>query len=282
LQFQPWKINGVQLLPPSVLNYMAVDHLSRLIVSLVKDGLDLSAIERSCRSALGQSPFDPGLMGALLLHGYASSLYSPRRIARAAVERTDFMMIMAGGRPDFRAISGFRRRHLKALAGLFVQVLKPAGKAGLVKLGRVALDPSASLGAGGTKIKANASRHKAMSYDRMKKREVELPAEVDRWLAAAEAADAAEDAAHGAARGDEMPEWMADRAKRLARLREANAALEAEAKVAAEEEEARWRVAAEADHEPGAAGPGARCRRHLRACLRAGHSATSPVTRAES
>ena len=129
------------------------------------------------------------MMTALLLHGYASGIYSSRRIAKAAVERADFMMIVAGDPPDFRTISEFRRRHLKALAGLFVQVLKLAEKAGLVKLGHVALD--------GTKIKANASKHKAMSYERMKKREAELEAEVDRWLKAAEAADAEEDKLHG-------------------------------------------------------------------------------------
>ncbi|MGH7186106.1 MAG: transposase, partial [Pseudomonadota bacterium] len=177
---------------------------------------------------LGQPPFDPRMMTALLLHGYASGVYSSRRIARAAQERADFMMIAALDPPDFRTISDFRKRHLKALAGLFVQVLKLAEKAGLVKLGHVALD--------GTKIKANASKHKAMSYARMKQREAELQAEVDRWLAAAEAADAEEDALHGRdKRGDEMPDWVADKAKRLAKIREAKAALEAEAKAAAEE-----------------------------------------------
>jgi transposase len=208
----------------------------------VCETLDLSAIEGSYRSGVGQPPFDPRLMTALLLHGYASGVYSSRRIARASVERADFMMIVAGDPPDFRTISEFRRRHLKALSGLFVQVLRLAEKAGLVKLGHVALD--------GTKIKANASKHKAMSYAYMKRREAELGAEVDRWLAAAEAADASEDAAHGAARGDEMPGWVTDKAKRLAKLREAKAALEAEARAAAEEELARRRAAAEAKPEP--------------------------------
>ena len=120
-------------------------------------------------------------MTALLLNGYASGVYGSRRIAKASRERADFMMIVAGDPPDFRTISEFRRRHLEALAALFVQVLKLAERAGLVKLGHVALD--------GTKIKANASKHKAMSYAHMKKREAELKAEVDRWLEAAEAAD---------------------------------------------------------------------------------------------
>src|ERR1019366_7351137 len=125
--------------------------------------------------------------------------------------------------PDFRTISDFRKRHLRALAALFLQVLKLCEKAGLVKLGHVALD--------GTKIKANASKHKAMSYERMKKREAELQAEVDRMLAAAEAADAQEDETHGKTKtGDEMPNWVADKQKRIEKIREAQAALEAEAK----------------------------------------------------
>ena len=227
-EFRPWKIDEVQLLPPSVQDYVPEDHLSRLITALIREELDLSAIAGSYRSVLGQPPFDPRLMTALLLHGYASGLYSSRRIAKAAVERADFMMIVAGDPPDFRTISDFRKRHLKALAALFVQVLKLAEKAGLVKLGHVALD--------GSKIKANASKHKAMSYDRMKKREAELKAEVDRWLKAAEAADAAEDRLHGDKRGDELPDWVADRQKRLEKIGTAKAALEAEAKAAAEEE----------------------------------------------
>jgi hypothetical protein len=153
------------------------------------------------------------------------------------VERADFMMIVAGGPPDFRTVSEFRRRHLKALAALFVQVLKLAEKAGLVKLGHVALD--------GTKIKANASKHKAMSYARMKQREAELKAEVDRWLAAAEAADAEEDRLHGQKRGDELPGWVADKHKRLEKIRAAKAELEAEAKAAAEEEMRRREKAEE-------------------------------------
>ena len=252
-EFRPWKIDEAQLLPPSVQDYVPQDHVSRLIVSLVRESLDLSAILGSYRSGLGQPPFDPRMMTALLLHGYASGIYSSRRIARATVERADFMMIVAGDPPDFRTISEFRRRHLKALADLFVQVLKLAEKAGLVKLGHVALD--------GTKIKANASKHKAMSYDRMKKREAELEAEVDRWLKAAEAADAEEDKRYGDKRGDEMPDWVADKQKRLEKIREAKAALEAEAKAAAEEER-KARAEAEESASPKVARRAARRRRH--------------------
>jgi transposase len=231
--FRPWKIDEAQLLPPSVQDYVPKDHLSRLIVALVREELDLSAISSSYRGVLGQPPFDPRMMTAVLLHGYASGIYSSRRIAMAAVEPTDFMMIVAGDPPDFRTISEFRKRHLEALAGLFVQVLKLAEKAGLVKLGHVALD--------GTKIKANASKYKAMSYERMKKREAELEAEVDRWLKAAEAADAEEDKLYG----DKMPDWVADKQKRLAKIRAARAELEAEAKAAAAEEMRRREEAEE-------------------------------------
>lgn len=226
--FRPWKIDEVQFLPASVQDYVPEDHLSRLIVALVRESLDLSEITGSYTSGLGQPPYDPRLMTALLLNGYASGIYSSRRIAKAAVERADVMMIVAGDPPDFRTVSDFRKRHLKALSGLFVQVLKLVEKAGLVKLGHVALD--------GTKIKANASKHKAMSYEHMRKREVELQAEVDRWLAAAEAADAEADALYGSKRGDEMPAWVGDKQQRLAKIREAKAALETEAKAAAEED----------------------------------------------
>ena len=199
-------------------DFVPENHLSRFIVALVRESLDLSGIAASYSSGLGQPPFDPWMMTALLLHAYASGLYSSRRVAKACMERVDFMMIVALDPPDFRTISEFRKRHLKALADLFLQVLKLAEAAGLVKLGHVALD--------GTKIKANASKHKAMSYGRMKLREAELASEVDRWLAAAEAADAEEDKTLGKdRRGDEMPDWIADKEKRLARIREAKAAV---------------------------------------------------------
>src|SRR3954466_11699439 len=226
--FRLWKIDQVQLLPPSVQDFVPKDHLSRFIVALVRESLDLGEIEGAYASALGQPPFDPRMMTALLLNGYASGIYSSRRIAKACAERADFMMIAALDGPDFRTISDFRKRHLKALAGLFVQVLKLAEKAGLVKLGHVALD--------GTKIKANASKHKAMSYERMKAREAELQAEVDHWLSAAEAADADDDKLHGDARGDEMPDWVTDKQRRIETIRAAKAALEADAKAAAAEE----------------------------------------------
>jgi hypothetical protein len=164
--------------------------------------------------------------------------------SKACRERNDFVMIVALDPPDFRTISGFRKRHLKALGELFLQVLKLCETAGLVKLGHVALD--------GTKIKANASKHKAMGYNRMKQREAELKAEVARMLAAAEAADAQEDETFGKdKRGDEMPDWVGDKEKRRVKIRQAMAALEADAKMAAEEER---RIAAEKEQQRQAEG----------------------------
>src|ERR1700739_1757861 len=129
--FCPWKIAEGQLRPPSVQAYVPQDHLSRLIVALVREELDLCAISRSYRSGLGQPPFDPRLMTALLLHGYASGIYSSRRIAKAAVERADFMMIVAGDPPDFRTISEFRKRHLAVLAARVVAGVKVGREGGL-------------------------------------------------------------------------------------------------------------------------------------------------------
>jgi transposase len=158
-------------------DFVPAGHLWRFVVALVTEELDLSAILASYQGEKGQPPYHPAMMVALLLYAYAVGIYSSRRIATCA-ERVDFMAIV-------RTISEFRRRHLAALSALFVQVLKLCEAAGLVKLGHVALD--------GTKIKANTSKHKAMSYARMSKREAETQAEVDGWLKVAEAADAAED-----------------------------------------------------------------------------------------
>src|SRR3981189_3067155 len=174
--FRPWNIDQTLLL--NVQDFVPKGHVSRFIVELVRESLDLKEITGSYVSGLGQPPFDPRMMVALLLHGYASGVYWSRRMRKACRERNDFVMIVALDPPDFRTISDFRKRHLKALGELFVQVLKLCETAGLVKLGHVALD--------GTKIKANASKHKAMSYERMKKREAELKAEVARMLAAGE------------------------------------------------------------------------------------------------
>src|SRR3984893_13288969 len=251
--FRDWSLDQALLLPPSVHDFVPAGHLSRFVVALVTEELDLSAILASYQGEKGQPPYHPAMMVALLLYAYAVGIYSSRRIAKACVERVDFMAIVALDRPDFPPISEFRRRHLAALSALFVQVLKVCERAGLIKLGHVALD--------GTKIKANASKHKAMSYERMSKREAELQAEVDGWLKAAEAADAAEDKAFGAdRRGDEMPDWVANKQARLAKIREAKAALEAEAKAKAAAEEA---ARESTDEPPPAAAPVPKAQRNF-------------------
>ena len=225
--FRAWTIDQPLLLPLSVQDFVAPDHLARFVLALIVDELDLIEIVAAYSNEKGQPPFNPHMMTALLLYAYCRGLYSSRRIARACRERVDFMSIVALDPPDFRTISSFRKRHLKALGGLFVQVLKLCEKAGLVKLGHVALD--------GSKIKANASKHKAMSYERMEKRAGELEAEVARWLSSAEAADAGEDKLYGRDKsGEEMPDWVADKKRRAEIIRAAKAALEAEAKAATE------------------------------------------------
>jgi len=225
--FRPWKIDEPLFLPPRVQDFVAADHLSRFVLSLVRDDIDLTAITGRYGSERGQPPFDPVMMTTLLLYSYCCGIYSSRRIAKACREWVDFMSIVALDAPDFRTVSEFRRRHLKALGALFTQILHLCETAGLVKLGHVALD--------GTKIKANASKHKAMSYERMEKRAAELEAEVAGWLEVAEATDAAEDKRYGADKtGEEMPDWIADKKRRAARIRQAKAELEAEAKAAAQ------------------------------------------------
>ena len=198
-------------------------HLAHLIRNVVSEELDLSEILDSYEEERGYPPYHPVMMTAVLLYANAVGIYSSRRIARACEERVDFMAVTGMQKPDFRTISLFRLRHLEALKGLFKQVLKLCQKAGMVKLGHVAMD--------GTKIRANASPHKSMSYGRMKKAEEGLKAEVDRWFAEAERVDREEDELYGADKsGDELPEWVADKQKRLEKIRQAKAELEAEAK----------------------------------------------------
>jgi transposase len=225
--FRPWKIDEPLLLPPTVQDFVGADHVARFVLSLVREAVDLARITGTYGSERGQPPFDPIMMTALLLYSYCCGIYSSRRIAKACRERVDFMSIVGLDAPDFRTISDFRKRHLKALGQLFKQVLHLCEKAGLVKLGHVALD--------GTKIKANASKHKAMSYARMEDRAAELETEVAKWLSTAEAADAEEDKLHGRDKtGEEMPDWVADKQRRADKIRQAKAELEAEAKAAAE------------------------------------------------
>jgi transposase len=222
--FRAWDVDQEWLLPPSVHEFVPAGHMAHFVRDTVRVGLDLSAIMADYAELRGQPPYHPGMMLALLLYGYSRGVYASRRLAQACEERVDFMAVTGMQRPDFHTISEFRRRHLKALPELFVQVLKLCQAAGLVKLGHVAID--------GSKLRANANRHKAMSYARMKRAESELQAEIEGWLKTAEAEDQADDAAFGEARrGDEMPQWVADKQQRLERIKQAKAALEAEAKL---------------------------------------------------
>jgi transposase len=244
--FRAWKIDQPLFLPPTVQDFVAKDHLAHFVLSLVRDDVDLAEITGTYGGERGQPPFDPTMMTALLLYSYCCGIYSSRRIAKACRERVDFMSIVGLDVPDFRTTSDFRKRHLKALGGLFGQMLRLCATAGLVKLGHVALD--------GTKIKANASKH-AMSYERMENRASELEAKVAKWLSTAEAADAAEDNGRDKT-GDEMPDWVADKKLRAERIRAAKAELEAEAKAAGEaklkaEVEAAEKREAEGRRKPG-------------------------------
>src|SRR5207237_4316641 len=156
--FRPWDVDQVWLLPPSIQDLVPAGHVAHFVRDTVRDALDLSGIVAAYDEDRGYPPYHPGMMTALLLYGYSQGVYSSRRIARGCEERLDFAAVTGMQRPDFRTISDFRKRHLQALKGLFVQVLQLCREAGLAKLGHVALD--------GTKLKANASKHKAMSTGR--------------------------------------------------------------------------------------------------------------------
>jgi transposase len=224
--FREWNVEQSWLLPPSVMDFVPPDHVAHFVRDTVREQLDLSEIIAAYeQEERGYPPYHPVMMTALLLYAYCQGVYSSRRIARACEERVDFMAVTGLNRPDFRTVSDFRKRHLAALQGLFVQVLKLCQRSGLVQLGHVALD--------GTKIKANASKHKAMSYERMAESERRLKREVKDWFERARSTDAAEDKQHGTARrGDGLPDWVADKQRRIEKIGEAKAALEAEARAA--------------------------------------------------
>ena len=222
-RFRAWEPGQAWLLPPSTSDFVPADHPAHFVREVVREQLDLSEIFGAYTTLRGQPPFHPTMMTALLLFAYTQGVYSSRRIAKACEERVDFMAVTGMQKPDFRTINAFRKRHLPALGRLFVQVLKLCRRAGLVRLGHVALD--------GSKFKANASKHKAMSYPRMREDEARLREEVDAWFREADEADGNEDAAFGQdKRGDELPSWVANKQQRLERIREAKAALEQEAK----------------------------------------------------
>jgi len=225
--FRPWNPKQKWLLPPEITEFIPEGHVSHFVRDLVVEQLNLAAILATYEEERGFPPFHPTMMVALLLYAYTQGVFSSRRIAKACIERMDFAAVTGFQKPDFRTISVFRRRHLVALAGLFQQVLVLCRRAGLVTLGHVALD--------GTKVKANASKHKAMSYDRMEKAENEFAEVVKGWLDQAEITDLGEDFRFRNRQGDELPDWVVNKVERQKKIREAKAALEREAAEKAKE-----------------------------------------------
>jgi len=221
--YKPYQPEQDLLLPPSLKDWLPEKHLA-YFVSEVVDELDLSGIYAVYeRDERGQPPYDPRMMTKLLVYGYCVGVYSARKMAQRLAEDVAFRVLAAGNAPDFRTIADFRKIHLGVLKGLFEQVLKMALELGAMKLGRVALD--------GSKVKANASKHKAMSYDRMVEQEKLIREQVKEMLQRAEATDGEEDARYGKdSAGDEWPEDLQRRETRLKRIREAKRALEARAR----------------------------------------------------
>lgn len=222
-KFRLYEPDQLFLMPPSLREWLPEDHLAYFVSELVDD-LDLSEIEALYEDEQrGQPPYHPRMMVKVLLYSYCVGVFPSRQIQKRLAEDVAFRVLAAGNLPDFRTLSDFRKIHRKALEGLFEQVLRLALKAGAMKLGRVAID--------GSKVKANASKHKAMSYGRMREKERELAAEVRRLLAEADRQDEAEDTRYGKDRmGDELPEELRRRESRLKRIREAKRALEEEAR----------------------------------------------------
>ena len=245
--YRSWDPDQAYLLPPSPQDWLPEDDLVYFVLDTVRD-LGLKAIVGKYEDGDGRGfpPFHPRMMVTLLLYSYTQGVFSSRRIMKRCERDAAYRVIVHDDVPNFRTISDFRKLHLSELEGLFVQVLRLCQKAGLVKLGHVSLD--------GTKIKANASRHKAMSYGRMKEEEKRLKKEIRDMLSRAEATDAQEDERYGGdCRGDELPEELARRKTRLQKIREARKALETEAKAAAEEEKKRLE---EEDRRPANKPPG--------------------------
>jgi len=231
--YRSWDPDQAYLLPPSPSDWLPEDDLVYFVLDTVRD-LKLKSITRKYEGGDGRGfpPFHPRMMVSLLLYSYTQGVFSSRRIMKRCERDAAYRVIVHDDAPNFRTISDFRKLHLAELEGLFVQVLRLCQEAGLVKLGHVSLD--------GTKVKANASRHKAMSYGRMKEEEKRLRKEIRDLLNRAEATDSEEDERYGRdRRGDELPAELSRRKDRLEKIREARKALEAKAKAAAQEERKR-------------------------------------------
>jgi transposase len=229
-QYRPWAPTQSFLLPPSPLEWLPQDHLAYFLLDVVHS-LDLGELERAlqAKDPRGERPYPPAMMLALLIYAYCVGIFSSRKIARATYEDVAFRVLAGGEHPHFTTLNQFRLQHRSAFSGLFVQVLRLCQKAGLVKLGHVSID--------GSKVLANASKHKAMSYKRMREEEARLQREIEALLGRADAADQQEDQQYGPGTApQDLPEELQRREKRLARIREAKAALEQEAKEARAEE----------------------------------------------
>lgn len=220
--YRPYSPEQSFLLPPSPREWLPEGHLAYFVLDLLVE-LDLGEIEKAIQSKdpRGERPYSPRMMTALLLYGYAVGVFSSRKIETATFDDVAFRVLAAGEHPHFTSINEFRARHRMALAKLFDQILKECMSAGLVKLGHVAID--------GTKMKANASKHKAMSYERMNKEEQRIKAEIEHYFELAEKIDAEEDALYGAGQqAQDLPAELRRREDRLAKIREVRAALKKE------------------------------------------------------
>ena len=220
-KFRPVDRDTLYLLPPSVQDWLPDDHLARFVVEIV-DGLDLGALERSYGGG-GKDPYHPSLLLGLLFYGYATGVFSSRKLERATYDSVAFRFIAANAHPDHDTIAAFRKRFLGELRGLFVQILLVAREMGLLRLGDVSLD--------GTKVRANASRHKALSWGYAKRLEEQLRGEVSALLERAEEADEA-------APGLDVPEELKRREDRLAVIRAAQAEIGRRARERHAEEQA--------------------------------------------
>jgi len=211
-RFKAFEPGAVMLVPPSLDEWLPQEHLSRFIAELVDEELDLDRFYASYAKAKGQPPYDPRLMLRIALYGYCTGVRSSRELEKACTDVVAFRWLAAGQAPDFRSIGRFRERHLAALANVFLQALELCRAAGMVKLGQVALD--------GTKVRANASRHKAMSYARLTQKQKVLADEISDLMAEARTVDKDEDARYGPGkRGDELPVELANRHSVLQRCR---------------------------------------------------------------
>jgi transposase len=261
------------LLPPSLREWLPQGHLAYFVSDII-DQLDLSVIEGHYeREERGHPPYHPRMMTKVLVYGYCVGVFSSRRLEQRLMEDVAFRILAAGNEPDFRTISEFRRVHLKALEGLFAQVLQLALKLGAMKLGRVAID--------GSKIKANASKHKAMSHARMEREEQRLREEAKRLLAEAEQTDRDEDKRFGRSRrGDELPAELARREERLGRIAEARKALEERARAEAEENQKNNKKRnSDKDNKPGSGSGSRRDGKAAKPKPGAQHNFTDPESR---